>query len=177
FGALSHAIPEKVQAASSGSMSNITFGGKNPRTGKNFAYYETIAGGMGGRFGKPGVSAVHTHMTNTLNTPIEAIERELPVMIDTYSIRRGSGGVGKYRGGDGVVRGYKFLTQATVTMITERRISAPYGVQGGEPGGKGKNILIRDGISKRMPPKATLKVNKGDILRIETPGGGGWGKK
>ncbi|HEX3035576.1 MAG TPA: hydantoinase B/oxoprolinase family protein [Thermodesulfobacteriota bacterium] len=177
FGALSRAIPKKIQAASSGSMSNVTFGGVNPRTGKNFAYYETIAGGMGGRFGKPGVSAVHTHMTNTLNTPIEAIERELPVVIDTYSIRRGSGGGGKYKGGDGIIRGYKFLTRATVTLITERRIFAPYGIQGGQPGDKGKNSLIRNGMSDKLPTKATLKVKKGDILRIETPGGGGWGKR
>jgi N-methylhydantoinase B len=177
FGALANAIPEKIQAGSSGSMSNVTFGGRNSRTGKNFAYYETIAGGMGGRFGKHGVSAVHTHMTNTLNTPIEAIERELPVMLDIYSIRRGSGGVGKYRGGDGIVRGYKFLSKATVSLITERRIFAPYGILGGKSGKRGKNILIRNKKSRVLPPKATFDVGKGDILRIETPGGGGWGKK
>ncbi len=177
FGALAHAIPEKIQAASSGSMSNVTFGGKNPRTGKGFAYYETIGGGMGGRFGKDGVSAVQTHMTNTLNTPIEAIERELPVMIDAYSIRRGSGGDGKYRGGDGIVRGYKFLSKATVSLITERRIFAPYGILGGKSGKRGRNILIRSKKSKVIPPKTTFDVGKGDILRIETPGGGGWGKR
>ncbi|MBI2487244.1 MAG: hydantoinase B/oxoprolinase family protein [Deltaproteobacteria bacterium] len=177
FGALASAIPEKIQAASSGSMSNITFGGKNPRTGKDFAYYETIAGGMGGRFGKNGVSAVHTHMTNTLNTPVESLERELPIMIDTYSIRRGSGGNGKYRGGDGIIRAYKFLSKSTVTLITERRRFAPYGVQGGKPGKRGRNVLIRDKKSKLTSPKLTIKVKKGDIVRIETPGGGGWGKK
>jgi len=177
FGALAKAIPEKIGAASSGSMSNITFGGKNPRTRKDFAYYETIAGGMGGRFGKNGVSAVHTHMTNTLNTPIEALERELPIMIGTYSIRRASGGDGKYRGGDGIVRGYKFLSKSTVCVITERRRLAPYGLLGGKPGKKGKNILIRNKKSKLIPPKATFEAKKADILRIETPGGGGWGKK
>jgi len=177
FGALAQAIPEKIQAASSGSMSNVTFGGRNPRTGKKFAYYETIAGGMGGRFGKNGVSAVHTHMTNTLNTPIEAIERELPIMIDTYSIRRGSGGDGKYRGGDGIVRGYKFLSKATVSLITERRIFAPYGILGGKSGKRGRNILIKNKKQKVIPPKATFDVGKGDILKIETPGGGGWGRK
>lgn len=177
FGALAIAIPERIQAASSGSMSNITFGGKNPRTGRDFAYYETIAGGMGGRFGKNGVSAVHTHMTNTLNTPIEAVERELPIMIDTYSIRRGSGANGKYRGGNGIIRAYKFLSKSTVTLITERRRFAPYGVQGGKPGSKGKNILTRNKKTKVISPKATFEVKKGDIIRIETPGGGGWGRK
>ena len=177
FGALASAIPEKIQAASAGSMSNITFGGKNPRTGKDFAYYETIAGGMGGRFGKHGVSGVHTHMTNTLNTPVESLERELPVMIDTYSIRRGSGGDGKYRGGDGIVRAYKFLSKATVTLITERRRFAPYGVQGGKPGKRGKNILLRNKKVKELPSKTTFEARRGDIVKIETPGGGGWGKK
>jgi N-methylhydantoinase B len=177
FGALAQAIPLKTQAASSGSMSNITFGGKNPRTGKDFAYYETIAGGMGGRFGKKGVSAVHTHMTNTLNTPVEAIERELPVMIDAYSIRKGSGGDGKYKGGDGIVRAYKFLSGATVTLITERRRFAPYGIKGGNPGRKGRNVLIRKNKSRVIPPKSTLRARNGDVIRIETPGGGGWGKK
>ncbi len=177
FGALASAIPDKIQAASSGSMSNITFGGKNPRIGKEFAYYETIAGGMGGRLGKNGISAVHTHMTNTLNTPVESIERELPIMIDTYSIRRRSGGDGKYTGGDGIIRAYKFLSKATVTLITERRRFAPYGVRGGKPGGKGKNFLIRNKKPEAIPPKATFEVKKGDIVRIETPGGGGWGRK
>lgn len=176
FGALAHAVPEKIQAASSGSMSNITFGGKNPKTGKEFAYYETIAGGMGARFGRDGVSAVQTHMTNTLNTPIEAIERELPVMIDKYSIRRGSGGGGQYKGGDGIIRGYKFLSDATVTLITERRRLAPYGVLGGKPGRKGRNILIKNGKAHIIPPKTTFKIKKGDTVLIETPGGGGWGK-
>lgn len=176
FGALSKAIPERVPAASAGTMSNTTFGGVNPATGKNFAYYETIAGGMGGRFGKDGVSAVQTHMTNTLNTPIEALERELPVMIESYSIRRKSGGVGKYRGGDGIVRKYKFLTDAEATLITERRTHAPYGIEGGDTGMRGRNTLFRKG--KRLPiaPKQTIEVRTGDIVGIETPGGGGWGQ-
>ncbi|MCI0455145.1 MAG: hydantoinase B/oxoprolinase family protein [Candidatus Dadabacteria bacterium] len=177
FGALSRAMPTKIQAGSSGSMSNVTFGGVNPRTGKGFAYYETIAGGMGGRFGKNGVSGVHTHMTNTLNTPIEAIERELPIMVDTYTLRKGSGADGKYKGGDGIVRSYKFLTKAIISLITERRRYAPYGILGGKPGKKGKNILIRNKKSREIPPKATFEVKKGDVLRIETPGGGGWGKR
>ncbi|MBI4228090.1 MAG: hydantoinase B/oxoprolinase family protein [Deltaproteobacteria bacterium] len=177
FGALSKAIPKKIQAASSGTMNNFTFGGKNPITGKEFAYYETVAGGMGGRHGKDGVSAVQTHMTNTLNTPIEALERDLPIRIDNYSVRKGSGGSGKYRGGDGIVREYKFLSGARVSIITERRKFAPYGVYGGKPGKKGRNTLIRNNRSKILPAKASLEVKIGDVLRIETPGGGGWGKR
>ncbi|MGQ0793448.1 MAG: hydantoinase B/oxoprolinase family protein [Deltaproteobacteria bacterium] len=175
FGALSRAIPESVQAASSGSMSNITFGGVSSLTGRSFAYYETIAGGMGGRLGKDGVSAVQTHMTNTLNTPVEALERELPVIMDSYCIRRGSGGRGRFRGGDGIVRAYKFLERATVTLITERRDFAPWGIEGGEAGSRGANVLIRDGASLRLPPKLSFDVNPGDVVRIETPAGGGWG--
>lgn len=175
FGALSKAIPQKVPAASAGSMSNFTFGGLNPRTGRNFAYYETIAGGMGGRFGADGVSAVQTHMTNTLNTPIESLERELPVMINSYSIRKHSGGKGKYRGGDSIIREYKFLSKATVSMITERRRFSPYGVEGAEPGKKGRNFFIRNNKAAKIDPKATFEVKNGDRIRIETPGGGGWG--
>ncbi len=176
FGALSKAVAKKIPAASAGTMNNITFGGVNLGTGKSYAYYETIAGGMGGRFGKDGVSAVQTHMTNTLNTPIEALERELPVMIDSYSVRKGSGGRGKFKGGDGIVRKYRFLSGATVSLITERRKSAPYGIKGGEQGKKGKNILIRRGKSSVLPPKSTFTVRKGDVLEIRTPGGGGWGR-
>lgn len=176
FGALSKAVPEKVPAASAGSMSNFTFGGINPRTGKNYGYYETIAGGMGGRFGLDGVSAVQTHMTNTLNTPIESLERELPVMLNSYSIRKHSGGKGKYKGGDSVVREYKFLSNATVSMITERRKFSPYGIKGGHAGKKGKNSLIRKNKTSQIAPKASFKVKKGESIRIETPAGGGWGK-
>ena len=177
FGALTTAIPKRIQAASSGTMNNFAFGGKNPTTGKTFAYYETIAGGMGGRYGKDGVSAVQTHMTNTLNTPIEALERELPIRIDEYSIRKGSGGSGKYKGGNGITRGYKFLSDARVSLITERRKFAPYGVYGGSPGKKGRNTLIRNNKLNILPAKVSLGVKKGDNLRIETPGGGGWGKR
>lgn len=177
FGALSKAIPKRIQAASSGTMNNFAFGGKNPITGKTFAYYETIAGGMGGRYEKAGVSAVQTHMTNTLNTPIEALERELPIRIDEYSIRTGSGGSGKYKGGDGIIREYNFLSDARVSLITERRKFAPYGVHGGKPGKKGRNTLIRNDERNILPAKVSLDVKKGDNLRIETPGGGGWGKK
>jgi len=176
FGALSTAVPERVPAASAGTMSNTTFGGVNPASGKKFAYYETIAGGMGGRHGKDGVSAVQTHMTNTLNTPIEALERELPVRIDSYSVRRGSGGAGRYNGGDGIVRKFRFLTDAVLSIITERRRHSPYGIEGGESGKRGRNTITRRGKRKQIAPKVTLDIKKGDVLGIETPGGGGWGK-
>ncbi len=177
LGALAKAIPERIPAASQGSMNNIALGGMNPRTKKPFAYYETIGGGMGGRSEKQGVSAVHTHLTNTLNTPIEALERELPLMIENYSIRHGSGGKGRFRGGDGIRRDYKFLSKGTGTVLSERRRFAPYGVFGGGHGKKGRNILIRDGKSKEITPKAMFDVKKGDTLSIRTPGGGGWGKR
>lgn len=176
FGALSKAIPEKVQAASTGTMNNITFGGINPKTGNDFTYYETIGGGMGGRLDFYGVNAVQTHMTNTLNTPIESIERELPIMIQTYSIRKNSGGNGKFRGGDGIIREYKFLQDAEVNLITERRNHAPWGINGGEDGEKGNNILKKyNNEIVRLPAKCSLTVKKNEIIRIETPGGGGWG--
>jgi N-methylhydantoinase B/oxoprolinase/acetone carboxylase alpha subunit len=176
FGALSKAVPEKVPAASAGSMSNFTFGGINPKTGGDYGYYETIAGGMGARYGMDGVCAVQTHMTNTLNTPIESLERELPVMINTYSIRKNSGGKGKYHGGDSIIREYKFLSKATVSIITERRKFAPYGIEGGSSGRKGVNTLLTGRNKSKIEPKATFNLKKGDSIRIETPGGGGWGK-
>ncbi|MGI9558053.1 MAG: hydantoinase B/oxoprolinase family protein [Thermodesulfobacteriota bacterium] len=173
FGALVKAVPHKIQAASSGTMNNVTFGG----TEGDFVFYETVGGGMGGRSGADGVSAVQTHMTNTLNTPIEAIERELPVRINSYSIRKRSGGRGKFRGGNGIVREYIFLSPATVCVITERRKHRPWGVRGGEDGKSGGNFLTRGGKEKRLPAKRSFEARRGDALRIETPGGGGWGKK
>ena len=175
FGALEKAIPSRVPAASSGSMSNLTFGGTT-NLGNKFAYYETIAGGMGGRNGMNGMSAVQTHMTNTLNTPVEALERELPVMIKKYSIREKSGGNGKFKGGDGIIRSYKFLVPAEATLITERRRISPRGAVGGKEGKKGLNILISDGRRFNLPAKATIKLKKNDILEIQSPGGGAWGR-
>lgn len=177
FGALSKAIPDKIQAASSGTMNNVTFGGHDKVSGSEFAYYETIAGGMGARKGIDGEDAVQTHMTNTLNTPVEAIERELPVRIRSYSVRYGSGGNGRYKGGNGIIREYEFLTDAQVSIITERRKNLPYGISGGEPGKSGRNILYSDSGYTELPPKASFDVQRGNVLRIETPGGGGWGSK
>ena len=176
FGALARAVPQKIQAASAGTMSNITFGGHNTKSNSDFAYYETIAGGMGAGSSRNGASAVQTHMTNTLNTPVEAIERDLPVRIRSYSVRKGSGGKGKFYGGNGIIREYEFLNNAEVSIITERRKTAPYGINGGEHGLPGKNLFYSNGEFITLAPKASFSVEKGKVLRIETPGGGGWGE-
>jgi N-methylhydantoinase B/oxoprolinase/acetone carboxylase alpha subunit len=176
LGALSRALPERVPAASQGTMNNVTLGGTHPRTGRPFAYYETIGGGMGGRRGLPGLSGVHTHMSNTRNTPVEAIEHYLPVRIRQYRLRRDSGGAGAWPGGEGIVREYEMLTTVSVTIISERRRGAPYGAQGGQPGASGRNTLVRDGRETILPGKVQLQLQPGDRLRIETPGGGGYGK-
>ncbi len=175
LGALAQALPEEIPAASCGSMNNLAFGGEYQ--GRVFTYYETIGGGMGARPGLPGLSGVHTHMTNTLNTPVEALEREFPVRVEAYHLRARSGGSGKFRGGDGVVRRLRFLTPATVTLLTERRRFAPYGLMGGRAGRRGQNILYCQGQKKLLPGKVTLEVLPGDVLEIRTPGGGGWGKR
>jgi N-methylhydantoinase B/oxoprolinase/acetone carboxylase alpha subunit len=175
FGALAKAVPDRVPAASQGTMNNVTFGGTDPRTGRRFAYYETLGGGMGGRKGLAGLSGVHTHMSNTRNTPVEAIEHDLPLRIRRYSLRHGSGGAGRFPGGDGLVREYELLAEASVTVLSERRTLAPYGAQGGKPGASGRNTLIRDGREERLPGKIELQLRPGDRLRIETPGGGGYG--
>ena len=176
LGALAKAIPGSVPAASSGTMNNITFGGTHPATGKNFAYYETIGGGMGASPERDGLSGVHTHMTNTRNTPIEALEHYLPVRVRRYSLRRDSGGIGRFRGGDGIVREYEFLAPAQVNILSERRRFAPYGLAGGKPGKTGKNILVRNGSEKDLGGKVSFRAKAGDKVIVETPGGGGFGK-
>ncbi len=176
FGALAQAIPETIQAASAGTMSNLAFGSpEDTPADSSYAYYETIAGGMGGRSGANGANAVHTHMTNTLNTPVEAIERELPVMVESYFIKKGSGGAGSFPGGDGIVRQYRFLEDSHVSLITERRKRRPWGTQGGEDGKSGQNTLVSGGEEKKLPAKCSIAVKAGEAVRIETPGGGGWG--
>ena len=175
LGALGRALPDRLPAASQGTMNNITLGGLDPRTGRRFAYYETLGGGMGARKGLDGLSGVHTHMSNTRNTPVEAIEHYLPVRISEYAIRQGSGGAGKWRGGDGLVREYEMLTDTGVTVISERRRGRPYGAVGGDAGQSGVNTLIRDGEARSVPGKTELQLRAGDRLRIETPGGGGYG--
>ncbi len=180
--AFSGALPEMVPAASQGTMNNVTVGGSCSGgacgEGKEeYTYYETIGGGSGAGPGWNGESAVHSHMTNTLNTPIEALEHVYPIRVTRYAVRRGSGGTGIYRGGDGIVREYEFLDDAEVTMLSERRRIAPWGLQGGEDGERGRNVLIRDGRETVLPGKVNLKVRKGDRVRIETPGGGGYGRR
>lgn len=175
FGALAQAVPERIGAASCGSMNNVLIGGVDPRTGAPYAYYETIAGGAGATASGPGASAVHTHMTNTLNTPVEALEHAYPFSVARYAVRRGSGGAGRHHGGDGVIREYAFDVAATVTIMTERRRHQPWGAQGGQPGRAGRNTLIRDGVERILAEKLTLDVGPGDRLCIETPGGGGFG--
>jgi len=176
LGALAKAAPGRIPAASSGTMNNVTFGGTNPATGKSFAYYETIGGGMGASAVRDGLSGVHTHMTNTRNTPVEALENYLPVRIRRYSLRPGSGGGGRHRGGDGIVREFEFLAPARVNILSDRRVFAPYGLKGGRPGKKGSNTLTEGGRSRALGSKTSLSVKSGDRLRIETPGGGGYGR-
>jgi N-methylhydantoinase B len=168
---LAQAAPEKIPAASSGTMNNLSFGGWDTLRNRPFAYYETIAGGMGASSRGPGRSATHTHMTNSWNTPIEAFEHEYPVRVRAYRIRSGSGGAGRYRGGDGIVRELEFLDPADVTILSDRRKRGPYGLQGGDSGKPGKNEL--GGAS--LPSKIRFSANRNQTLRVETPGGGGWG--
>ena len=176
LGALSRALPGRVPAASQGTMNNVTLGGVDPRTGARFAYYETLGGGMGGRRGLAGLSGVHTHMSNTRNTPVEAIEHYLPVRIRRYGLRSGSAGAGAYPGGEGLVREYEVLADSTVTILSDRRRRPPYGLHGGKPGGLGRNTLIRHGQEQKLPGKVQLELRAGERLRVETPGGGGYGR-
>lgn len=174
--ALAQAMPARIPAASSGTMNNLTIGGVDTRTARPFAYYETIAGGMGARPNADGVSGIHTHMTNSLNTPVEALEYAYPFRVRRYSYRTGSGGAGQYRGGDGIVREIELLDPAKVTLLTDRRVFAPYGLAGGEPGALGRSLLIRDGDETVLAGKCSIDAKAGDVIRIETPGGGGWGQ-
>jgi N-methylhydantoinase B len=165
-----------VPAASQGTMNNLTIGGLNSRTNKPFAYYETVAGGMGARDGLNGLDAIHTHMTNSLNTPAEAMEYDFPMRVRRYSIRRGSGGGGLFRGGDGVVREIELLTDAQVTILSDRRKTQPYGLRGGSAGKSGRTILINQEGERVLASKDSVQAKAGDRVRVETPGGGGFGK-
>jgi N-methylhydantoinase B len=186
LGALSKACPEKIPAASQGTMNNLSIGGQTPSSpsdestggrGQPFAYYETIGGGMGARPSSDGPSALHSHMTNTLNTPVEALEYAYPLRVIRYEIRAGSGGGGKFHGGDGIIREIQVLTDCQLTLLSDRRKFPPYGLDGGEPGKTGRNLLIRDKQEIHLPGKGSLELRKGDILSIHTPGGGGYGVK
>ncbi len=170
MGLLAQALPEEIPAASHGSMNNVAMGSRGPEGG--WDYYETLGGGMGAGPHGGGISAVQTHMTNTRNTPIEALEMQYPVRVSRYEIRRGSGGGGRFPGGDGLIREFEFLAPATVTLLTERRRYAPWGLRGGGRGAVGRNL--RDGTP--LPGKVRLELHAGERLRIETAGGGGWGE-
>jgi N-methylhydantoinase B len=175
LGALSKACPDKIPAASQGTMNNISIGGWDPYRNRYFTYYETIGGGTGASLSSDGISAIHSHMTNTLNTPIEALEYAYPLQVTRYSIRKDSGGKGAHRGGDGITREIKLLANAQVTLLTDRRKSKPYGLNGGNPGKAGVNKLLHTGEEKILPGKGSFRVEENDILIIKTPGGGGYG--
>jgi N-methylhydantoinase B len=174
FRALSRALPDRVPAESQGTMNNLTIGaaGRHP-----VSYYETIAGGEGALPFRAGMSGVHTHMTNTRNTPIEALELAMPLRVEEYRLIPRSGGRGRFPGGDGVVRAIRFLgDRGTASILAERRALRPKGLGGGEDGSAGRNVLVREGGRRTLPTKVTLPLRRGDLLIIETPGGGGWGR-
>ena len=178
--ALSQAAPHLIPAASQGTMNNLTIGGWDARTGKEFAYYETVCGGMGARPTEDGISAVHTHMTNSLNTPIEALEYAYPLRVRRYAIRRNSGGRGHTRGGNGAIREIELLTDAKVSLLSDRRKLAPYGLHGGENGKRGLTYLVpvaQKTKKKKLPAKFSISASAGDRIVIETPGGGGCGSE
>jgi N-methylhydantoinase B/oxoprolinase/acetone carboxylase alpha subunit len=177
LGALATALPDRIPAASSGTMNNLSFGGWDSLRNRPFSYYETIAGGMGASAKTEGRSAVHTHMTNSWNTPVEAFEHEYPVQVRGYRIRAGSGGAGQHKGGDGIVRELKFLEETDVTILSDRRERGPYGLNQGESGKPGTNDLIVNGKTSRLAAKTRFTAPRGSILRISTPGGGGFGLK
>ncbi|MFP4229146.1 MAG: hydantoinase B/oxoprolinase family protein [Salinivenus sp.] len=177
LGALATALPGRVPAAGQGTMNNLTIGGTRP-DGSSFAYYETIGGGMGAGPDRSGLSGVHVHMSNTLNTPVEALEQTYPFRVVAYRLRAGSGGSGRHRGGDGLVRVYELQVSATVTMLSTRRATGPWGREGGGSGAPGRNVVIRpDGTEKELPAHFSRRLSAGHRLRIETPGGGGFGPR
>jgi len=176
FAALAKAGVKGIPAASCGSMSNVTIGGVDS-AGRGFSYYETIAGGAGASELGPGIDAVHTHMTNTLNTPVEAIEAAYPLRVLRYDVRKRTGGGGVHKGGNGVRREIELLCDAQVSVLSERRVFPPPGRRGGSPGARGINELTRRGVTKRLPSKISFLGKNGDILCIKTPGGGGFGRK
>ena len=176
FRALSQAIPDRIPAASQGTMNNLTIGGIDPRTGSEFSYYETVAGGMGARPALDGMNATHTHMTNSLNTPAEALEYAYPLRVREYRIREGSGGKGKQKGGNGTIREIETLARARMALLSDRRKRAPYGLHGGQDGERGRAYIIRrNGKKEQLTSKGSWEMEVGDRVRIETPSGGGFG--
>jgi len=180
FKALAKALPSRIPAASQGTMNNLTIGGIDPRPGsmgREFSYYETVAGGMGARPEHAGMSAIHTHMTNSLNTPAEALEYAYPLRVREYSIRKNSGGKGKQKGGDGVIREIETLAPAHMSLLADRRKRSPFGLAGGEDGKPGTASIVHDGRVRKIKSKGSWELQAGDRVRIESPGGGGWGRK
>jgi N-methylhydantoinase B len=175
LGALAQALPGIIPAASQGTMNNLALGGRRPENDREFTYYETIAGGMGGGPTGPGLSGVHTHMTNTQNTPVEVLEHDYPVLVERYAFREDSGGAGRHPGGLGLVRDFHFLNQVTLSLLSERRRRPPYGLQGGLPGVQGENVLLTPAGETILPGKVNLCLPAGSRISIRTPGGGGWG--
>ncbi|MEO6435745.1 MAG: hydantoinase B/oxoprolinase family protein [Tepidisphaeraceae bacterium] len=184
FGALSKALPDQIPAASCGTMSSVALGSVTPHAGaersaapdSTWTYYETIGGGSGASPQQAGASGVQCHMTNTLNTPAEAIEMQYPLRVRRFERARGSGGGGKHSGGDGIIREIEALAPAEGTIITDRRVSRPYGLSGGQPAPAGRNSIVSaDGVETLIAGKSRVKLSRGQVLRIVTPGGGGWG--
>jgi len=177
LGAFGKLLPDRGIAACQGTMNNVAIGGSDPRAGLPYSLYETMGGGFGARPDRDGIDGIHSHMTNTLNTPIEALEIAYPLRVERYELRAGTGGDGKYRGGLGVRRDICCLGhEARASFLTDRRVSRPYGVAGGEPGERGENVLIRDGEELVLPAKGTASVLPGDVISIRSPGGGGCGE-
>jgi N-methylhydantoinase B len=178
FKALSLALPDRIPAASQGTMNNLTIGGIDPRTGAEFSYYETVAGGMGARPHQDGMNSTHTHMTNSLNTPAEALEYAYPLRVREYRIRQGSGGKGRHRGGNGTIREIETLASARMALLSDRRKRAPYGLRGGQDGERGRAFIVRaNGKKELLTSKGNWHMEAGDRVRIETPSGGGFGKQ
>jgi N-methylhydantoinase B len=177
LGALGTAIPERAIGACQGTMNNVAVGGTDPRTGEAYTLYETIGGGFGGRAEADGMDGVHSHMTNTLNTPVEALETAYPLQVRCYELVRGSGGAGEHRGGLGIRREIRAVGHvARVSLLTDRRTRGPYGVRGGGAGAVGRNVLLRaNGQEEPLPSKGSIILSPGEALSVETPGGGGWG--
>src|SRR5437667_10754511 len=174
--AFSSIIPERVCAACQGTMNNVTIGGVDPRTGKYFTYYETIAGGFGARYNKDGVDGIHSHMTNTLNTPVEALESAYPLRVRRYELVQGSGGRGRFRGGLGIRRETETLAQgSTISLMGERQRRGPRGLIEGRSGSPGEYGIVRGNKMMALSSKTTLSANAGDVLTVTTPGGGGYG--
>jgi len=174
--AFGEAVPDRIPAASSGTMNNLSLGGIDPRDGSIFSYYETIAGGMGACSVRDGNNGIHTHMTNSLNTPVEALEYSFPFRVRRYSLRRNSGGRGRHRGGDGIVREIELLADADATLLSDRRRFRPYGLAGGLPGKPGRTTVLGGGKARSLASKSHFRLRAGERIRVETPGGGGWGR-